>query len=78
MSCNCKKINTAKELEEELCKKNKLTWYYKTKVVIGYTVFQLFFTFTAISNFIRKNELKPSIPKRVLAIIDRFMNGKKL
>lgn len=78
MSCNCKKVDTAKELEEVLSKQNSLNWYYKTKVVIGYIVFQIFFTFSSVYNFIIKNELKPNIPTKVLAIIDRFMNGKKL
>lgn len=76
MSCNCKKVNTANELEGEFKKEQCIGWFYKAKVVIGYLIFQTFFTFTALYNFIKKNELRPSIPKWVLNKIDRFMNGK--
>lgn len=75
MSCNCKIIKNSKDIDEEVDRyvnNKKFTFFEKTKIIFMFLTFYFYFVTTSIFNFITKDVLEPSVPKRLLK---KYNNG---
>ena len=75
MSFNCTIIKNSKDIDEEVDRyvnNKKFTFFEKTKIIFMFLTFYFYFVTTSIYNFITKDVLEPSVPKRLLK---KYNNG---
>ena len=74
-NCNCKTINNGDDINnlvQTKIKTVKLNFWDKCVIIYNFIEFYMFFVISSILNFIIKDRLEPSIPKKLIRKYSRL------
>ena len=75
MTCNCKRLKSAEELNEVIdnTAKKRLSFFIKAKAMFGFFLLQNVVMYSSIWNFMVHDRLEPTVPRKLIRFL--FRNG---